>query len=796
MKKSAKILGVGLTTSLMMLGVLDLAEATSAAEVKGYTMYRLYNPNNGEHFYTKNTQEQQQLVRVGWKDEGIGWFAPSKGSPVYRLYNKNAGDHHYTLNQSEKDSLVKVGWKDEGIGWYSENSQGVKLYRAYNTNAKAGSHNYTLNSAEQAMLIQSGWKDEGVAWYGMKTVKPTLTGASDTTVEQSAEKFDPLKGVAAKDFLGNSLSIKVSGSVDLAKPGVYTLTYSTVDGQKNTTTVTRKITVKKVENPSNELKIVKESAISKLNEFTLTTSQKNQYINQIKGAKTVAQVHEVSAAAKTQSDKNSAATQQAQQLATAKKEAITKVNGLNLTAAQKNTYINQLNNAKKSADIKKIVTNAQTQSDQNTKAAQQAQQLAEAKSAGKNTVANLNLTNAQKTSYTNQLDGATSSGQITKIVSEAKTQSDKNTAAAQQAQRLGDAKASGIEKLSRMNLTNEQKTTYTMQLNQATSVEQVNQIVANAQAQSDQNEAAAKQEQALKAAKKEAVTSVNAVNFDYAKKVAYTDQINNAKSIAQINQLVAQAKAQEKLSSAQNNSYETLSKTQIAQAAHSSLLRIPKIVTDQKYANFTTISQIINNEYRTKNQTIATVYAQLEQNPKKIYIGPEKYSQLTGIKEVNRRYRARMLQNINEYRLLLDLKSLQAPGISEDQNAYSYEHAMNSHIKMNHTSDKALDKLSSLFLHNNGSGENLFPRPLVGGPNKDVTPEALADSFFKLILEEYISIDNDDKWGHLRNVTEDFNWYTGGIYIDNFFINQVGNAIFGFYTQYAYSFTAVDDLYR
>lgn len=73
MKKSAKILGVGLTTSLMMLGVLDLAEATSAAEVKGYTMYRLYNPNNGEHFYTKNTQEQQQLVRVGWKvKESVG----------------------------------------------------------------------------------------------------------------------------------------------------------------------------------------------------------------------------------------------------------------------------------------------------------------------------------------------------------------------------------------------------------------------------------------------------------------------------------------------------------------------------------------------------------------------------------------------------------------------------------------------------------------------------------------------------------------------------------------------------
>lgn len=68
MKKSIKILGISLTTSLMMVAVLDLAEATLVAEAKGYIMYRLYNPNNGEHFYTKNTQEKQQLVKIGWKD--------------------------------------------------------------------------------------------------------------------------------------------------------------------------------------------------------------------------------------------------------------------------------------------------------------------------------------------------------------------------------------------------------------------------------------------------------------------------------------------------------------------------------------------------------------------------------------------------------------------------------------------------------------------------------------------------------------------------------------------------------
>lgn len=72
-------------------------------------MHRLYNPNSGEHFYTQNVAEKNNLVKHGWKYEGIGWNGPTSGNPVYRLYNPNAGDHHYTLNSYEKDNLVKKG---------------------------------------------------------------------------------------------------------------------------------------------------------------------------------------------------------------------------------------------------------------------------------------------------------------------------------------------------------------------------------------------------------------------------------------------------------------------------------------------------------------------------------------------------------------------------------------------------------------------------------------------------------------------------------------------------------------
>lgn len=135
-------------------------------------MYRVYNPNSGEHFYTSNKAEKDHLVNLGWKYEGIGWKAPTVSNyPVYRLYNANGGEHHYTMNAAEKNNLVKLGWKYEGIGWFSadpNDSNSVPLLREYNPNAFSNNHNYTTNANEHNWLVGLGWKDEGKAWYATK----------------------------------------------------------------------------------------------------------------------------------------------------------------------------------------------------------------------------------------------------------------------------------------------------------------------------------------------------------------------------------------------------------------------------------------------------------------------------------------------------------------------------------------------------------------------------------------------------------------------------------------------------
>ena len=75
--------------------------------------------------------------------------------------------HHYTLSVGERDYLVRVGWNDEGIGWYSDLNKTVPLYRLYNPNAVTGTHHYTKNYNEAEYLDEIGWNYEGISWYGV-----------------------------------------------------------------------------------------------------------------------------------------------------------------------------------------------------------------------------------------------------------------------------------------------------------------------------------------------------------------------------------------------------------------------------------------------------------------------------------------------------------------------------------------------------------------------------------------------------------------------------------------------------
>ena len=163
LSRTLKVAAVGALVVLATACTLALpAQAADTA-----VMYRLYNPNSGEHFYTASIVERDAVIAAGWDDEGEGWTAPTEGVQVYRLYNSFAGEHHYTTSAEERDMLVSVGWTWEEGGWCSDYSQAVPLYRAYNPNAFANNHHYTTDWGEFQFLLSLGWQDEGIGWYGV-----------------------------------------------------------------------------------------------------------------------------------------------------------------------------------------------------------------------------------------------------------------------------------------------------------------------------------------------------------------------------------------------------------------------------------------------------------------------------------------------------------------------------------------------------------------------------------------------------------------------------------------------------
>lgn len=149
--------------TLTTLGVVGNTTAKASATTSN-PMYRVYNPNSGEHFYTKSAYEKSVLVNSGWRYEGKAWDAPTTGANVYRVYNPNSGEHFYTKSAYEKSVLVNSGWRYEGVEWHTANS-GVPLYRVYNPNS--GEHFYTKDSYEKSVLVKAGWRYEGIAWYGV-----------------------------------------------------------------------------------------------------------------------------------------------------------------------------------------------------------------------------------------------------------------------------------------------------------------------------------------------------------------------------------------------------------------------------------------------------------------------------------------------------------------------------------------------------------------------------------------------------------------------------------------------------
>lgn len=157
-----------------------LPQTAKAAETTDNTpIYRLYNPDNGEHLYTTDANERDTLyASYGWGYEGVAWYSADEGTPVYRLYNNVLCNHLYTTDLNE----IKVLTSMDNTAWTVDNNNeplfysagDVSIYRVYNEGLN-GMHHLTTDKNEYDTLPAYGWTQEGVSLKAVAVGEPITT---------------------------------------------------------------------------------------------------------------------------------------------------------------------------------------------------------------------------------------------------------------------------------------------------------------------------------------------------------------------------------------------------------------------------------------------------------------------------------------------------------------------------------------------------------------------------------------------------------------------------------------------
>ena len=118
------------------------------------SVYRLYNPNTGDHLFTANFAEAQNVANAGWTYEGVGWQSPAEGEEVYRLYQGNVHDYVFKKDVSKLES---EGWTCECVAFKSGGTR--PIYRMFNQNDR--SCILTSSLEEHNELSKNGWFCQG-----------------------------------------------------------------------------------------------------------------------------------------------------------------------------------------------------------------------------------------------------------------------------------------------------------------------------------------------------------------------------------------------------------------------------------------------------------------------------------------------------------------------------------------------------------------------------------------------------------------------------------------------------------
>ncbi len=162
----------------------------------------------------------------------VPYFSKSKDDLEYEEYNK----------LGEPASLGCVRLAVEDAKWLIDNCPSGTMVEIYDSE-DPGPLGRPSSVRIPPESPYRGWDptdpDPENPWIN---VGPVISGAADRTFSEGSV-LDLLSGVSASDYLGRSVEVAVSGTVDTTLPGVYAVVYSAADGRGNVTTVSANITI-------------------------------------------------------------------------------------------------------------------------------------------------------------------------------------------------------------------------------------------------------------------------------------------------------------------------------------------------------------------------------------------------------------------------------------------------------------------------------------------------------------------------------------------------------------------------
>lgn len=155
-------------------GAQDLADARRRLEsifpnpqgvgttetTKVLPFFRLYHPNNKDHFYTIDPAEAIKAdEKFAFNNEWIECFVLKQqipaSVPLFRLYKHKTRDHFYTTDRMERQKAERLGYKYEGRAGYvfpNQQPRTVPLFRLYRHDIR--DHFYTTDRAERDRAVK------------------------------------------------------------------------------------------------------------------------------------------------------------------------------------------------------------------------------------------------------------------------------------------------------------------------------------------------------------------------------------------------------------------------------------------------------------------------------------------------------------------------------------------------------------------------------------------------------------------------------------------------------------------